>query len=182
MPKKNAAKKNATKISPAKPTTVEIDILQGVNIHDEDTLREALEYVRNAQELLKDVNDFITVAKNQSTTYMNSHNVKVVQMDGVYWRKIQRFSRLFVATDDDMPDPAPKGAKSMKSLCQGKTAGKKKIPLWNFITKRVVDPAKIDEAVNKGYITQKEVDKAYLESPQRPFIQPFDGEAVDAEE
>lgn len=182
MPKK--VKKNATTIKPAKPVTVEIDILEGVNIHDKESLREALEYVRNAQELLKDVSDFITVAKNQSTTYMNSHAMPVVQMDGHYWRRIQRMSRFFVATDADMPDPAPRGAKSMKALCQGKTvkSGQRKIPLWQFITRRVIDPGKIDEAVNKGYITQKEVDKAYLESPQRPFIQPFDGEAVDAEE
>jgi Txe/YoeB family toxin of Txe-Axe toxin-antitoxin module len=175
-------KKNANTIKPAKPVTVEISILDGVNIHDEDTLREALEAVAEAQDELKKVNDFITVAKNQATTYMNSHDMPVIQLDGRYWRRIQRMNRFFVATDKDMPNPAPKGAKSLKSLCQGKVVGPKKISLWNFVTKRVVDHAKVDEAVNRGWLKQDQVDKAYLESPQNPFIQKFDGEAIDAEE
>jgi hypothetical protein len=182
-PKKTNAKKNGKgKVKPQVPTTVEIPILDGVLIHDEDTLREALEAVREAQLQIKTVTDFIEVAKNQATTYMNSHAVSVVQCDGHYWRLIQRFSRFFVVTDDDMPEKAPKSAKSIKSACQGKKVGKKKIPLWNFITKRVVDTEKLNEAVSKGYITQGEVDKAFLESPQKPFVQSFAGEAVDSEE
>lgn len=186
MAKVKTTKKNAKSgkqtIKPPKMVPVEITILDYVNVHDEDTLREVLETVAEAQEELKRVNDFITVAKNQATTYMNSHAVPVIQLDGHYWRLIQRMTRFFVATDTDMPENAPKSAKSLKSACQGKTVGSKKVPLWNFITKRVVDSKKLDEAVSKGYIKQSEIDKAYLETPQNPFVQKFDGEALDAEE
>jgi hypothetical protein len=184
MPKKNATKKTAGRIKAPKPITVEIPILDSVSVDDEDSLRETLEYIALAQESLKQVTKFIEIGRNHATTYMHSGNVPVIQLDGFYWRVIQRMSRFFVATPADMPDPKPKGAKSLKELCQGKTvkSGSKTIPLWSFITKRVIDPSKIDQAVNLGYLKQSEVDKTYLESPQKPFIQKFDGEALDADE
>lgn len=174
-------KSTANKIGPAVPKTVEIPILEGVNIHDEVSLREALEYVAEAQKLIKKVSGFVEIARGQATTYMHSHNMSVIQMDDNYWRKIVRKSRFWVATDADMPENAPKGAKSLKALCKGKTT-KKNVMLWNFITKRVVDPNRLDEAVAKGYLTEKEIAKAYLEVDQKPFIQRFDGIAVDGED
>lgn len=179
---KKTTRKNAGVLKSNKTEVAEITYLTSVSVHDEETLREVLTAVREAQEQVALVNKFIEIGRNHATTYMHSHATPVVQCEGHYWRLIQRMTRFFVGTDDDMPENAPKGAKSLKALCQGKKVGKKDTPLWNFITKREVDPKKLDEAVNKGYLKQKDVDKAYLESPQKPFVQPFTGEALDSEE
>lgn len=183
MAKKNA-KRGKTTLKSNKPEVAEIPYLTDISVHDEDSLREVLEVLTQAQESIAVVNKFVEIARNQATGYMHSHAMPVVQLEGSYWRKIQRKARFWVNTDAEMPDPAPKGAKSLKALCQGKTAksGKKIVPLWNFITKRVVDPKKIDEAVAKGFITEKEINRAYLEADQKPFIQRFQGEAIDAED
>jgi hypothetical protein len=181
---KSNAKKSNKKIAVVRPKKIEITILDGVNIHDEESLREALEFMEEAQAAIKPILDSITVTRNQATTYMHSHAVPVVQLKGRYWRKIQRKSRFWVATDSEMPSPKPRGAESLKSLCQGrviKKKGKKDVSLWNFITRRVIDPAKIQEAVALGYLTEKEIGKAYLEADQAPFIQRFAGEALDGE-
>jgi hypothetical protein len=62
----------------------------------------------------------------------------------------------------------------MKAVVRGK-----EMPLWNYITKRVPDPEKIDRAVAQGFITEAKISKAYIEKPQAPFMQRFAGEATD---
>jgi hypothetical protein len=55
----------------------------------------------------------------------------------------------------------------------------KEIPLWNYITKRVPDAAQIDKAVSLGFVKEGVISKAYLEKPQAPFLQAYNGEATD---
>lgn len=119
--------------------------------------------------------------KKAVTAFAVSKKLDVVQIDGVYFRQINRANKLWVATDDDMPDPAPRGAKSLRAICTGLTANVKgkDIPLWNFITKRVPDPEKIDLAVSRGYVKESVISKAFLEKPQAPFLQRYVGEASD---
>jgi hypothetical protein len=182
MPK--SAKKKRQTIGTGKPKVIEIEIIDGINIADEDSLREALQLLTDLKPKLQEIEKFQSIVKSHATTYMHSHALPVVQVDGSYWRKIVRTTRFWVAEDKDVPDSAPRSAKSLKSLCQGKVAkvGKKSIPLWQYITKRVIDPEKIDMAVQHGFLTEKEIGKAYLERDGNPFIQEFTGVALDAED
>jgi len=119
--------------------------------------------------------------KKSVTTWAVAKKVDVVQLEGGYYRQINRSSRFWVGEPSDMPDPAPRGAKSLREICKGLTAqvNGKTIPLWNYITKRVPDPEKIDKAVDLGFITDAKISKAYIEKPQVPFLQRFAGEAHD---
>ena len=119
--------------------------------------------------------------KKAATAFAVAKRVDVLQLDGHYFRQINRASRFWVGEESDMPVPKPKGAKSLREICRLKKAvmNGKQVPLWNFITKRVPDPEKISRAVDLGYVKQAEIDKAFLEKPQAPFLQRFVGEATD---
>lgn len=97
----------------------------------------------------------------------------------MYFRLIQRYTRMWIGTDEDMPDPKPKNAKSLKEITSEikiKRKGKKTTSLWNLITKRVPDPDLINEAVGKGWITEKKISKAFVEKPQAQFLQRYHGQ------
>lgn len=117
--------------------------------------------------------------KKAATEYAVEKKVDVIQLGDHYYRQINRSNRFWVATPDDMPPGAPKKAKSLKEITKGikVTVKGKKVALWNLITKRVPDPVAIDQAVTKGWIDEDEINKAYLEKPQNPFLQKFSGEA-----
>lgn len=119
--------------------------------------------------------------KKAATAYAVSKSVDVIQLDGKYFRQVNRSSRFWVGEPDDMPQPTPKGAKSLKEICEGLKAvvNGKQVPLWNYVTKRIPDPEKIARAVDKGFVKQSVVDKAFLEKPQAPYLQRFSGEAKD---
>ena len=119
--------------------------------------------------------------KKSVTTWAVAKKVDVVQLEGGYYRQINRSSRFWVGEPGDMPDPAPRGAKSLREITKGLKAvvNGKEMLLWNYITKRVPDPEKIDRAVAQGFITEAKISKAYIEKPQAPFMQRFIGEAQD---
>lgn len=119
--------------------------------------------------------------KKAATAWAVSKKIDVIQLDGKYYRQINRASRFWVAEEADMPDPTPRGAKSLRAICAGLTATVKgkDIPLWNYITKRVPDPEKIDKAVALGFVKESVISKAFIEKPQNPFLQAFTGEAKD---
>lgn len=100
----------------------------------------------------------------------------------MYFRLVQRFTRMWVTTDDDMPEPKPKNARSLKEITYGKKVkkGKKMVPLFNVITRRVADAELINEAVEKGWLTEKEIAKAFVEKPQTPFLQRYHGQDSEA--
>lgn len=176
-----AKKKNQT-LGYGKPQTIEVEVYTGAVIVDaEERAVEILEMMEAAAEALKPIQDFITDARTAVTEFQRTRGVRTVQLDGHYWRLVERFTRYWVATPADMPTPKPKGAKSLREICKGKADGNGK-PLWNFITRRVPDAKLIDQAVKEGFITTKEIQKAYLEKPQTPFIQRYDGVAVEDDE
>lgn len=141
----------------------------------------ALEEMEEIGQRIKDDMARQVELKKAATAFAVAKKVDVIQLENSYYRQINRSSRFWVGEKTDMPDPAPKGAKSLREICAGKVAHVrgKNVPLWNFITKRVPDPEKIDAAVNQGFIKQNEIDKAFLEKPQAPFLQRFEGEAHD---
>lgn len=119
--------------------------------------------------------------KKATTAWAVKKKVDVIQLDGAYYRQINRASRFWVGEAADMPEPAPKGAKSLRAICAGLTATVKgrEIPLWNYVTKRVPDPDMIDRAVARGFIKESVISKAFIEKPQAPFLQRYNGEASD---
>lgn len=130
----------------------------------------ALEEMLEIEEELSEKMVRSTELKKAATAYAVKKKVPVLQTDkGVYFRMVQRHSRGW-------------DVKLLKEIVKGvkvKVNGKK-VPLWNKITKRVPDPDLISEAVENGWISEQAVNKAYLMTPQQPFLQKFMGEAEDA--
>ncbi len=141
----------------------------------------ALERMEEIQDEVEPLMKEATEIKKAVTAFAVKKKLDVIQIDGAYYRQINRSTRMWVAEPGEMPSAIP-GAKSLKEICKGKKVKikGKLVPLWNLITKRVPDPAAIDKAVNEGWIKEKEISKAYIEKPQAPFLQRFVGEADDA--
>jgi len=148
------------------------------------SLEEAQEALARMDEIQDEIDPLMKEAvdlKKAVTEFAVKKKITVIQLDGAYYRQINRNTRMWVATPDDMPE-AVAGAKSLREICKGITVKikGKQVPLWNLVTRRVPDPAGIDKAVNEGWISEKEISKAYVEKPQAPFLQRYTGEADDA--
>jgi hypothetical protein len=133
---------------------------------------DSMEAAQAALEEMQEINTAITAAqartvdlKKSVTAWAVQKKIDVIQIDGCYFRQITRMNRGW-------------DAEKLKKIVKGMKDGSGK-PLWNFITKRVPDAEKIDAAVTMKFISQKKVDKAFVEIPQAPFLQRFEGEAVD---
>jgi hypothetical protein len=141
--------------------------------------KKALERMEEIEAEISPLMKEATDLKVAATEFAVKKKVDAIQLDGVYFRQINRATRMWIAEPDDMPESAPSKAKSLREICKGitvKVKGKK-IPLWQAITKRVPDPELIDKAVSNGWIDEDEIHKAYLEKPQKPFLQRYVGEA-----
>jgi DNA-binding HxlR family transcriptional regulator len=51
--------------------------------------------------------------------------------------------------------------------------------LWSAITKREIDPEKLNEAVEEGLIKKKEIQAAWVEVPRKPYLRLFEEGADD---
>lgn len=145
-----------------------------------DGMAEALAALRRVDEINAEIADLILERdelKNAATKYAVVKGVSVFQLDGRYWRRMQRYTSKWIGRRNEVPVDVklPSSFKPLFEICQGRVANGK--PLWNLVTKRVPDPEKINEAVGKGWITQQEVEKAFIEIPQKPYLQRFNGVA-----
>jgi hypothetical protein len=116
--------------------------------------------------------------KKAATYFADERKIDAIPMDGFYFRLIRRHERFWVGTRADMPKGAPKKAKPLKDIVAGRYVkrGGKKVSLWNFLTRRIPDAEKINDAINEGLISEEELAPAYLERPQAPYLRKYDGE------
>jgi len=104
--------------------------------------------------------------KKAATEFAAKQKVAAIQLDGHYFRQIVRTTPKW---DEDL----------LKEIVDGiEIKGK---PLWMRITKRVLDPKLLNQAVAKGWIKEKKVEKAFMSTQGAPYLQRFTGEAVDGE-
>lgn len=143
---------------------------------------EAIALLGQLEELQKQIEPLQKQAveiKAAVTKFAVEKKIDVLQLDDVYYRQVNRSNYMWVATPNDMPANAPKGAKSLAEICEGKVVkvGGKTKKLWNLITRRVPKPELIEAAIRNNWIPAEEFEKAYLEKPQTPFLQRYTGEA-----
>ena len=148
-------------------------------IRNEKQLREALVEFERLKAEVDPINARLVELKREATEYAVAKKIAVVQLDNVYFRQIQRSNRFWAGTDDDIPANAPDGARSLFSIVKGKKvkSNGKSVPLWQLITRRIPDPDKLQTAVAKKWISQDDLDAAFLEKPQAPFLQRYEGVA-----
>lgn len=139
--------------------------------------QEALQRVVEIEEQISPLMNEATALKTAATEYAVGKKLDVIQLDGVYFRQITRYNRFWVGTEDDLPAQVEmrSGVKSLYSIVRGKKHNGK--PLWQLITKRVPDPDAISDAVGKGWLSEDEIAPAFVEKPQKPFLQKYVGDA-----
>lgn len=140
--------------------------------------QEALQRVVEIEEQISPLMNEATALKQAATEYAVGKKLDVIQLDGVYFRQITRYNRFWIGTEEDLPAQAEmrSGVKSLQSIVKGMKMPNGK-PLWQFVTKRVPDPDRISEAVGMGWVTEDEVAPAFVEKPQKPFLQKYVGDA-----
>lgn len=137
-----------------------------IHVKNREELALALQEAQELQEQIEPLMRRVTELKKGAVYYAAEKRIDVVQLDGSYWRLISRTSRGWDA-----------------SMLR-KIVGKKKVkikgkmkPLWNLLTKRVPDPDAINDAINEGFVDEGEIEEAFIERPQQPFMQRYEGVA-----
>ena len=88
----------------------------------------------------------------------------------------------WIATDDDLTDKSPARCQSLQSIIEKKfkskvkTKGSKARKVWMKVTKRVIDPEKIEEVVNEGILDVDEIAPAWYETERAPYLRIFEDE------
>jgi hypothetical protein len=153
----------------------EKDAIRAVELGYE--LKEALrDDMNNATELHRAAARYYQAQSDDSRARLSELYIA----DGVRATLVQRFSRFWIGLKSDMPPDAPPEARTLRAICGNRKIRRdrdgKLIPLWNFVTKRVPDPEKIEMAINLGYLDEDEASKAFLEKPQAPYFKFSGGE------
>ena len=147
-------------------TAIEFQVpTRAIQITDMDAAIDALREMEEISEQIAVAQARTVDLKKEVTEWAVDKKVDVIQLDDHYYRQIQRTNSGWNV------DKLKKIVKGLKTK-EGK-------PLWNFITRRVPDPEAINVAVKRGLISESKINKAFEQTPQKPFLQKFLGEAID---
>ena len=112
-----------------------------------------------AQEMMQDATEMMRGAAR----YLREKNKKALALDdGQTFKLITQHTRIWVATEDDMPDDPPKGCMPLQDLVDKKTFMK--------LTRRVADPEKIQTAIGLGLIEEEAIEAAFIEIPKSSYL------------
>jgi hypothetical protein len=144
-------------------------------IKSDKDLVEALEmhqdFVEGMAEDIRDCN----MLREAATAYMTQKNMKQITLsNGKVKKLVERMTRKWIGTRADLKAiQATDDVIPLKEIVAGTKVERngKWVPLWNVITKRVIDPDKLDEVIAAGTLSEEEVAPAFVEIPQKPFIQ-----------
>lgn len=109
-----------------------------------------------------------TELKKAATNFMAMKNVEALELPiGKVAKLIQATKGMWIGTKDDLPDDvSAREVKTLKSLVSKE--------IWMKLSRRVPDPAKIEEAVSEGLVEEDEIADAYLEKANAPYVRLFD--------
>lgn len=86
----------------------------------------------------------------------------------------------WIATDDDLTGNEPARCQSLQSIIEKKfkssikAKGSKARKVWMKITKRVIDPDAVEEAVNAKLLSVDEIAPAWYETTRAPYLRIFE--------
>lgn len=141
-----------------------------ISVRSLDEAVAALERVDEIQVEIDPLMREATDLKKAVTEFVVKKRIDVVQLDGHYYRHIQRYSRTWDS------NALYKLVRGLKVKVKGKST-----PLWQLLTRRVPDPEAINQAVALRWVRMEDIEDAFVEKPQAPFLQKFQGDAEDEE-
>jgi hypothetical protein len=113
--------------------------------------------------------------------YMEKHELDEIQLgDGRYVKKVGgEYDKRWILDESELAEmDSPDGAISLRTIVKKKfRRDREKVKeVMSRISKRVVDPAGVDEVVADGTLTAEEVEPAYVAKAKRPHLRVY-GEA-----
>jgi hypothetical protein len=146
--------------------------------------KEALEGVRRLNgeisELMKEhgINDLmedVTEMKKAATYWADSNDIDVIKLDGARAQlRKDKYGGTWVSTGQDL-DGAPLTAVPLLEILRRKIKNAtERREIWQRITKRVVDPERLEQAVKEGTLTADEIAPAYYEKEKAAYLRIYE--------
>lgn len=117
--------------------------------------------------------DDSTELKKAATRWAVEQNQEAIDIGGGVYARLRRdkYGGTWIATDDDL-DGAPGTSLSLRRILRVKFKGDKAAltEIWNRVTKRTVDPDKLNRVVEEGLLSAEEIAPAFYEKEKQPFL------------
>src|SRR5262245_368372 len=117
--------------------------------------------------------------RRQATDWAVKSDKETISLGGTLYARLRRdkYGGTWMATDNDVTAYTPVNVMSMRANLKKKYAkdAAQFREVWNRVTKRAVDPEKLDRVVQEGVLTADEIAPAYYEKDKKPFIQIYGG-------
>jgi|SRR5215467_7262522 len=116
--------------------------------------------------------------KKAVTTWAVENEMDVINLGtGVYYRlRRDKYGGQWVATDDDVNVDTPPAVVPLKTILKKKFPDKDRFTeVWYKVTRRSVDPEKLERAILQGDLTHEEVAPAFYEKEKSPFLMGYGG-------
>jgi len=116
---------------------------------------------------IKEMKQDAVELKKAATAYMDEKDITALEFPGKVAKLIRGVDEIWINTREDLRRiPAAAGARTLRSILSRE--------MWMQITKRVVDPEKLDDAVARGDISEDEISDALYEKPRAAYVRVFD--------
>jgi hypothetical protein len=169
--------------------------MEGRKIMAVTTLRQAQNALEKHRKLKAEIEDLLKKngiakkmkqaedLKKEATDWAIENDADQIELDGAHATLVrQHYGGRWIATDDDIDEGDPANVQSLyaiieenfKSKISEKGSAARKT--WHRITRRVVDPKLIDDAVALGVFKPNEIALAYVEKEKAPYLRVFDDE------
>lgn len=138
---------------------------------------EALQQMTELEEAVKEISKETGIdemmldaveLKKAATAYLAEKNIKALEIPKAskVAKLIEGSEGQWIGTKADMPTDAPAGVSPLKALVPKE--------MWRRITRRVVDPQKVQAAINAGDLIEDEISDAFYEKPRAAYVRLYD--------
>ena len=161
-----------------------------IEIKTKKDAKEALEAAHNLQSEidevkkeagLDDLEKDLVAYKAALRDFMIREEMDSVKGDGFHGTLVRASgSSRWITDDDDLTGDEPKHVETLQALIEKKfkgsitEKGSKARKVWMKITRRVADPAAIEEAVNEKVLKVDDISVAWVETPRAPYLRIFE--------
>lgn len=163
-----------------------------VEITSKKDALDALVKFRELQEAIREIreeNDLDEMEKDAAAykvaaqKFLVDSEIDHIEGDGWHGTIVKgAASSHWIATEDDIPEDVvgERDVMPLQQIIEEKTnskiseKGSKARKLWNKMTRRVIDPAAIEELVQEGKLKVDEISPAWYETQRAPYLRIFE--------
>lgn len=132
--------------------------------------------VRMAAAGIPDLEEQADELRQKATDWAVKNDKDTISLGGKVYARLRRdkYGGTWVATSDDLTSDTPVSVVPLRTILWNKYAkkGDKTMfnEIWHRVSRRAVDPDKLDRAVQEGVLTADEISPAFYEKDKAPFL------------